>query len=45
MKDQLRVAIFGASGYTGQELTRLLVRHPNVAIEALVSHTYAGKPF
>ena len=29
---QIRVAIAGASGFAGQELIRLLARHPNVAI-------------
>lgn len=45
MTDRIRVAIYGASGYSGQELTRLLCRHPNVVIDSLVSHSYAGKPF
>jgi N-acetyl-gamma-glutamylphosphate reductase len=29
--NKLRVAILGASGYTGAELVRLLARHPHVA--------------
>src|SRR5207302_9719353 len=32
-----RVAIAGATGYTGQELLRLLGRHPAVAITAAMS--------
>jgi len=32
-----RVAVAGATGYTGQELLRLLARHPNVAITAAMS--------
>jgi len=32
-----RVAIAGATGYTGQELLRLLARHPGVAITAAMS--------
>ena len=32
-----RVAIAGATGYTGQELLRLLARHPSVAITAAMS--------
>src|SRR5262245_18134518 len=32
-----RVAIAGATGYTGQELLRLIGRHPNVTITAAMS--------
>src|SRR5579864_2285215 len=32
-----RVAVAGATGYTGQELLRLLARHPAVAIVAATS--------
>src|SRR2546422_2017000 len=32
-----RVAIAGATGYTGQELLRLLARHPAVTIAAAMS--------
>ena len=38
----LKVAIIGASGYTGQELIRLLLRHPNVEITALTSRKFDG---
>lgn len=38
----LRVAVIGASGYTGQELIRLLLRHPGVEITALTSRRFAG---
>lgn len=34
-------AIVGASGYTGLELTRLLVRHPRLRLEALYSDRWA----
>src|SRR5437764_7496640 len=34
---KIRVAIAGATGYTGQELLRLLGRHPAVAITAAMS--------
>src|SRR3989304_3394394 len=30
-----KIGIFGASGYTGGELVRLLLRHPRVAIKAV----------
>src|SRR5262245_5535888 len=33
----VRVAIAGATGYTGQELLRLLARHPAVTIAAATS--------
>ncbi len=39
-----RVAIIGASGYTGAELLRLLHLHPEVEISLITSRTYAGKP-
>jgi len=42
--NKLKVAIFGASGYTGEELVRRLVRHPLVEIVALTSRQSAGKP-
>src|SRR5215207_6328347 len=32
-----RVAVAGATGYTGQELLRLLARHPHVSIVAATS--------
>lgn len=41
----LNVAIVGATGYTGAELARLLLRHPQVAIAALTSERSAGEPF
>jgi N-acetyl-gamma-glutamyl-phosphate reductase len=37
-----RVAIAGATGYTGQELVRLLARHPAVAIAAAMSSGQSG---
>lgn len=38
-----RVAILGASGYTGAELVRLLARHPNIEIAALTADRKAGQ--
>jgi len=38
-----KVAIIGASGYSGQELIRLLLRHPHVEITQFTSRQYAGK--
>lgn len=40
----IRVGILGASGYTGAELVRLLLRHPAVEIGALTAERQAGKP-
>lgn len=42
--EKIRVAIVGASGYTGAELVRLLVRHPRVTIGALTAERSAGRP-
>ena len=40
----VKVAIFGASGYTGQELTRLLLGHPETKLVAVTSRRFAGRP-
>jgi N-acetyl-gamma-glutamyl-phosphate reductase len=37
-----RVAVAGATGYTGQELLRLLARHPAVALTAAMSSGESG---
>jgi len=39
-----KVAVLGASGYTGSDAIRLLARHPNVEISALTANSHAGKP-
>ncbi|MFB3887168.1 MAG: N-acetyl-gamma-glutamyl-phosphate reductase [Thermodesulfobacteriota bacterium] len=39
-----RVGIIGATGYTGVELIRLLLHHPEVEVAALTSQKYAGVP-
>ncbi len=39
----VRVAIVGASGYTGAELVRLLSRHPSASIVALTADRKAGQ--
>ncbi len=41
----VRVAIVGASGYTGAELVRLLVRHPGAEIGVLTADRKAGERF
>ena len=42
--ERIKVAIIGASGYTGQELLRLLLLHPDVELVAATSRQEAGKP-
>jgi N-acetyl-gamma-glutamyl-phosphate reductase len=42
--DTASVGILGASGYTGAELVRLLLRHPKVSIKALTGDRRAGQP-
>jgi len=37
-----KVGIIGATGYTGLELLRFLIHHPNIEIAALTSQKYAG---
>jgi N-acetyl-gamma-glutamyl-phosphate reductase len=39
----IKVAIYGATGYTGAELLRLLQNHPKVKVTALISQSHAGK--
>lgn len=40
----IKVGIVGGTGYTGVELLRLLVTHPEVAIEVITSRSEAGMP-
>jgi N-acetyl-gamma-glutamyl-phosphate reductase len=39
-----KIGVLGASGYTGAELLRLLIRHPRVEIVLLTADRRAGKP-
>ena len=39
-----RLAVLGASGYTGQEFARLALAHPGLEIVALSSREHAGRP-
>lgn len=43
MSAPVKVAVVGASGYSGAELLRLLLRHPNVELVAVTSRSLAGK--
>ncbi|MGD0412715.1 MAG: N-acetyl-gamma-glutamyl-phosphate reductase [Verrucomicrobiota bacterium] len=39
----VKVGIVGASGYSGEELVRLLLRHPGAELAAVTSRQYAGQ--
>lgn len=43
MSSPVKVAVLGASGYSGIELLRLLLRHPHAELVAVTSRTLAGK--
>ncbi|MGB8167219.1 MAG: N-acetyl-gamma-glutamyl-phosphate reductase [Chthoniobacteraceae bacterium] len=38
-----KIAVVGASGYSGEELLRLLIRHPGVELAAVTSRQLAGQ--
>ncbi|MCH7601036.1 MAG: N-acetyl-gamma-glutamyl-phosphate reductase [Myxococcales bacterium] len=40
----MRVAIIGASGYTGLELVRIVLRHPELELAVVTSEQRVGKP-
>lgn len=43
MTDRLRIAVLGASGYTGADLVRLALAHPRIEIAALAANARAGQ--
>ena len=43
MSQKLKAALLGASGYTGADLMRLGVLHPQLQFTALTANTHAGK--
>jgi len=44
MPAKAKIGVLGASGYTGAELLRLLIRHPRLDIVLLTADRRAGKP-
>src|SRR5439155_10846003 len=40
---KVKIAVLGASGYTGAELVRLLLRHPRVELAVLTADRRAGQ--
>lgn len=43
MDKKVKVGIVGASGYSGEELVRLLLTHPHAELTAVTSRQYAGQ--
>ncbi len=43
MTDRIRIAVLGASGYTGADLVRLALTHPMLEIAALAANAKAGQ--
>jgi N-acetyl-gamma-glutamyl-phosphate reductase len=43
-ENRLKIAIVGSSGYTGGELFRMLLTHPQVRVTAVTSEKSAGRP-
>ena len=43
MSEKIKVGVVGASGYTGEELLRILSRHPAVQVTAVTSRQLAGQ--
>ncbi|KAA0258966.1 N-acetyl-gamma-glutamyl-phosphate reductase [Deferribacter autotrophicus] len=41
----MKAAIIGATGYTGFELIKILLKHPKIQISSITSDTYAGTPY
>ena len=43
MINPVRIAVLGASGYTGADLVRLALTHPRIEIAALSANSKAGQ--
>jgi len=44
MSKEIKVGIVGGAGYTGGELIRVLINHPNASVSFIHSRSNAGKP-
>jgi N-acetyl-gamma-glutamyl-phosphate reductase len=44
VRQTARVAVLGASGYSGQEFARLALAHPGLSLAVLASREHAGRP-
>src|SRR5438046_2721842 len=44
MAEKIKVGVYGASGYAGQDAVEILAKHPNVELVFGTSNTYAGQP-
>ena len=44
MTSKIKVGVYGASGYAGQDAVEILAHHPNVELVFGTSSTYAGQP-
>ena len=44
VQENIRVGIFGGSGYGGSELLRILLFHPSVELVFVTANEHAGKP-
>jgi len=44
MTGKTKIGVLGASGYTGADLVRLALRHPDLEITVLTANSHAGKP-
>ena len=42
-KSKMKISIIGATGYTGAELVKILLRHPQVEIETITSQSFVNK--
>jgi N-acetyl-gamma-glutamyl-phosphate reductase len=43
-QDKIRVGVYGAGGYAGQDLIEILIAHPYVDVVFATSNTFAGQP-
>ena len=43
MKRQIKAAVLGCTGYTGIELIKILIKHPDVIISFLGSQNHQGE--